>query len=90
MNLPVSASGNLAYKAAPNQVSLLLSSNTCEPVCSRSGLLCYLKMRRNPPARGFITTAAQDKFTVSREAVHGNDRTGIVYRHNGNGQRRPS
>jgi len=73
--------GGLVYRATERQAKLLVAGRVCDEVRTRAGRLRYLAMRRNPPAKKFIATAAQANFTVFSEVVHGSDRSGLVWQH---------
>ncbi len=72
---------SIVYRANDRQAALLLGNRICDAVRSRSGTVCYLKMRRTPAAKGFLTTAGAADFTIRRVAVHGTDRTGVIFEH---------
>lgn len=48
------------------QARLLVEAGICDEVRSPSGILRYLKMRRNPPLNGFAQILAQADFTTVR------------------------
>lgn len=56
-----------------NQARMLVDGGICDEVRSPTGLLRYLKMRRNPPMTRFATILAQADFTTTQ--------TGILHEH---------
>ena len=58
-----------------HQVQLLIESGMCDEVRSPTGLLRYLKLRRNPPLKKFTSILAQADFTTMK--------TGILHEHTG-------
>ncbi len=47
------------------EAQLLVEGGICAEVRSPTGLLRYLKMRRNPPLKKFASVLAQADFTVT-------------------------
>ena len=45
--------------------TLLVEGGVCEEIRSPTGILRYLKMRRNPPIRKFASILAQADFTTT-------------------------
>lgn len=58
--------GELVYRANPEQARRLIESGWCtEEKHHRS---VFLRMKSNPPAKGFTSCSAQANFTVSQIA----------------------
>ena len=48
------------------QARILVESGVCDEVRSPTGILRYLKMRRNPPMKKFTSIMAQANFTTTQ------------------------
>jgi hypothetical protein len=55
-------------KVTAHEAHLLVQGCICDEVRSPTGILRYLRMRRNPPMRMFASLLAQADFTVTRTA----------------------
>ena len=51
-------------KVTQHQARLLVQEGICDEVSSPTGILRYLKMRRNPPLKKFASVLAQANFTT--------------------------
>src|SRR5688572_11592001 len=52
-----------------DQANLLVSSGICDEVRSPTGILRYLKLRRNPSLRKFASILAQADFTTTKVGI---------------------
>lgn len=52
------------HKVTADQARLLVQAGICDEVSSPTGILRYLKMRRNPPLKKFASALAQANFTT--------------------------
>jgi hypothetical protein len=53
-------------KVTEDQARVLVEGGVCEPVLSPTGILRYLKMRRNPPMKKFASILAEANFTTTQ------------------------
>jgi hypothetical protein len=51
-------------KVTEHDAELLVAGGLCDEVRSATGILRYLKMRRNPPLRRFASLLAEADFTT--------------------------
>ena len=53
-------------KVNEDQARLLVKGGVCDEVRSPTGILRYLKLRRNPPLKKFLSLQAQANFTTTQ------------------------
>lgn len=51
-------------KVTESEARLLIEGGVCDAIRSPTGILRYLRMRRNPPIKKFASILAQADFTV--------------------------
>jgi len=52
------------HRVSEHQAQLLVEGGLCDEVRSPTGILRYVRMRRNPPTKKFVCLLAQGNFTT--------------------------
>lgn len=53
-------------RVTQHQAKLLVEGGVCDTVCSPTGILRYLRLRRNAPMKSFAAILAQANFTTTK------------------------